>query len=298
MKTLIIGDVHGHFDRLEALLLQEGVIDRCKRCNGNGMQGGDGDFDLSADCPTCHGDGWARTDKDVYVVQLGDLGHVGQDNRTGDMFCYRAAVNGWIDLVLWGNHDRFAIDAGHAFRGCVTPTAETQAYMDELMVQGRYKLAHNAHGWLVTHAGLHVAFRDQQVDMHLKNDVQAFVDWINDADDQWFKLEGLEQKHAIDRAPELAEAFMIRDAVGSKRGGSSRYGGILWRDKTEKLYAPFPQVFGHSAHSKHIVQEFDRVGSTTQKSYCIDIGGRGDREGDKCLAGIYLPDQKVVTVGI
>jgi hypothetical protein len=53
--TLVIGDVHGHLDRLTALLEQEEVIAR----NDS--------------------DGYDRVNHDVRVVQVGDLGHFGAD---------------------------------------------------------------------------------------------------------------------------------------------------------------------------------------------------------------------------
>jgi hypothetical protein len=87
--TLVIGDVHGHDDRLEALLLQEGLIDSDGR----------------------------RLRTNCRIIQLGDLGHYGWNgDEDGDRRCW-AYARRWINVVLWGNHDRATVDAGHAFSG-------------------------------------------------------------------------------------------------------------------------------------------------------------------------------------
>jgi hypothetical protein len=53
------------------------------------------------------------------VVQLGDLGHFGQDGSpTADTLCYKYVTdNRWCDIVLWGNHDRAEVDSSHSSRG-------------------------------------------------------------------------------------------------------------------------------------------------------------------------------------
>src|ERR1035438_3170973 len=79
-RTLVIGDCHGHLDRLEALLLQEGIIREC------------------ADS------GPVRYNREVEVVQLGDLGHYG-DTQARDRSIWAHAPS-WLDVILWGNHDR------------------------------------------------------------------------------------------------------------------------------------------------------------------------------------------------
>lgn len=262
-----IGDVHGHLDRLEALLKQEGLLDRCG----------------------------ARTKKDALVVQVGDLGHFGEgESPTADMLCYRHAYHGWIDVVLWGNHDRYVVDETHAFRGCMRPGLETRHYMDALYREGRYQLAIDAHGFLLTHAGLHSQFKYQSVPDNLKTNLEAFVDWCNDEDERYLESDGWD--------PQLQA---VRDAISRKRGGASSYGGLLWRDITEGLYPGFRQVFGHSASREHIVRYAakdwfsGKPGAAPENpSYCIDIGGKGDLPGDKCLAGIWLPNEEIVRVDL
>src|SRR5687767_7086069 len=122
-RTLVVPDVHGHFDRLLALLSQEGIVD-----------------------PKTE----ERINHDVEVVQLGDLGHFGQGGTpTGDMFCYDVART-WFDIVLWGNHDRAVVDGTHAFTGQEQPRDETYHLMHILDKMGKYKFAWAAHNWLLT----------------------------------------------------------------------------------------------------------------------------------------------------
>lgn len=291
MRTLVIGDLHGHLDRFEALLRQEGLLKRCTGCDGNGQvyasQGG-GWFE----CELCDGDGWRRAGRDkVEIVLVGDIGHFGADGSpTGDMLTYRAAIL-WTDVRLWGNHDRAVVDGGHEFNGYLPPMPETRHYV----AMANLKLAHAAHGFLITHAGLHAAFKSQpNVPPEVKTDPAVFADWINAVSD-------------MNAEPTVAQ-FAVRDAIGRYRGGGANGSGILWRDIDEKLYDGFRQVFGHSASREHIVRYAHRNWYTgkpfvAQKapedtSYCIDVGGKGAMPGDRCLAGIYLPEEKIVRVDL
>lgn len=291
MRTLVIGDLHGHLDRFEALLMQEGLLARCTGCDGYGevyaSQGGGW-----TECEPCVGDGWRRVRRDeVEVVLVGDIGHFGVDGSpTGDLLTLRAA-NLWADVRLWGNHDRAVVDPVHHFSGYLKPLPVTR----ELLAAGDLKLAYAAHGFLITHAGLHVAFRSQpNVPPEVKTDPAAFADWINAANDP--------------DAEATASQIAVRDAVGSYRGGGANGGGILWRDIDEKLYDGFRQVFGHSASREHIVRyahrnwytgkPFVAQAAPEDTSYCIDIGGKSEAPEDRCLAGIYFPDENIVRVDL
>jgi len=122
----VIGDVHGHFDRLQALLDKAGV-----------------------------------TSSDE-VIQLGDLGHFGFDTQQGDAECFASALDlKRPDIVLWGNHDRAVIEPLlHAFRGFRPPHTLVVKSMRELEANGRLVVAAARHGYLLTHAGLHPEYFD------------------------------------------------------------------------------------------------------------------------------------------
>lgn len=292
--TLVIGDCHGHYDRLEALLIQEGILGECPACDSMGAH----------DCPTCDGDGIARINYDVEVVQLGDFGHWGAHNGspTGDILTTKACI-AWCDVMLWGNHDRALIDSAHDFRGYTKPSAEAYHLIKLAQAERKLRLAHSSHGYLFTHAGLHYAFSKQDLPQYLKDDADVFAAWLNINDTLW--LEG----HQEAVSPQFVG---IRDAVSRQRGGSSHNGGIIWRDVTEKLYMGFPQVFGHSADPQHLVRicaqkDFYRTARSSGEdiyhgpsrlSYCIDVGGKGGIPGDHCLAGIWLPSEEIVRVDL
>jgi hypothetical protein len=281
-RTFVIGDVHGHLDRLEALLLVEGIIGRCPECDGAGLvpehcgrSEHEYDCPCEVDCLNCDGDGIARIDHDTFVVQLGDLGHYGaKGSPTGDLLCWRAVYKSrWVDVVLWGNHDRALVDNNHAFKGYVQPSPETTHFIKAMYAAGRLQLAFEAHGHLLTHAGLHKVFKHQKIDPEIKDDLTAFVDWINSEDDKWLDDD---QCHP--------EAAAIRDAIGRKRGGSVDYGGLLWRDSRETLYRGWPQVFGHS--------KGELIRTYNEQSYCIDIGSPDNGR----LAGMWLPSRTFVQI--
>lgn len=149
--TLVIGDVHGHADRLCALLQQEGVLD----------------------------DDGKRIDYGVRVVQVGDLGHFGAGGDShGDHSCYVNAHE-WLDTVLWGNHDRPVVESALSFGGYENPKIyypELYRAVLSLWNSGKMALATHAHGHLITHAGLHPHFERYIPD---DQSLEDFVDEVN-----------------------------------------------------------------------------------------------------------------------
>lgn len=247
------------------------------------------------DCLACFGRGMVRTDKEAEIVLVGDIGHFGRDgSQRGDLWTWEAAL-AWADVILWGNHDRALVSQAHAFGGYTSPLPEVYEIIKEARWQGKLKLAHVSHGFLITHAGLHTVFHMQHAPPHVKNDAAEFATWINAVEDE--------------DAPAHPAQRAVRDAVGFARGGPSHVGGILWRDIDEKLYPKFRQIFGHSADAKkHQIRycgqfahtrDFDYACKTFgELSYCIDIGGKGAVKEDNCLAGIWLPSEEIVRVDL
>lgn len=301
--VLVIGDIHGHLDRFEALLKQEGLIDRCDNCGGGGEIWGpdpneapeylSGDAAISEECKFCDGFGIARVDEGAnHIVLLGDIGHFGLlTSQQADFMSYQVA-DLWADTILWGNHDRAVVQEEHAFRGYGPPLPETKHLMQILRHERKLKLAFAAHGFLFTHAGLHLSWRDTETAVSFDHDDPVEIAaWLNVNDELWFN----------DRDYDMA-LWGVRDAIAHKRGGRADAGGILWRDVNEKLYTwspdhpeRFRQVFGHSADKEHAVrfcgeQRFTRKLDPRDEnpSYCIDVGGKGDNKGDDCLAGLWI----------
>lgn len=294
--ALVIGDIHGHLNRLEGILKQEGILGPCPDCDGFGdiptgeIDPGRCGVDI---CLHCNGDGQRRINHDVDVILVGDIGHFGRGGSpTGDFLTWKYAME-WADVILWGNHDRAVVDPSHTHSGLEKGMIETEHLMRLAMAEGKLKLAVARHGFLITHAGLHSSFRNQKVENNIKHDAGRFVEWIN-------------QVNGIDSLCEPDQAA-VRDAIGRNRGGWSPVGGILWRDINEKLYPGFRQIFGHSAdHKEHKVRYcwenmFTRSDEGLKfmddPSYCIDIGGKSDQRGssENCIAGIWLPSERIVT---
>jgi hypothetical protein len=290
--TLIIGDVHGHLDRFEALLKQEGIIGPCPDCDGFGdiptgqcgdPHDPDNDTPTADMCPYCKGDGQRRINFNVDVVQLGDLGHFGEDaSPTGDELCYKYALD-WIDVVLWGNHDRAIVDGACQFKGYLKPRPTVIHYLKQLANSDRLKFAHTAHGHLITHAGLHARFKYQNVDID-KNDPNAVADWINENDGALWGWENV-----------YPEANAVINAVGRKRNGRAPVGGILWRDRNEKLFDEFPQVFGHSADWEGRILRFNHRQIVPKgKHWCVDIGCKDFPR----LGGVWIDENGVRPVRV
>jgi hypothetical protein len=245
--TFVIGDVHGHLDWLTALLQQEGLLSK------------DGD----------------RLRPEVEVVQLGDFGHWGYATEGEDAVMVGIAPP-WLDVMLWGNHDRaLAEEIRHSFGGYRRP--ENPAVIHQVLAlraSGKLKLAHTAHGYLFTHAGLHPSLLTEP-GAPKDPTAEECAAWLN-------QLES-----SPDREP-------ARDNISHERGGPSFFGGILWRDAKEALAFNFPQVFGHTAHPPK-VRTYRAAGKDQPYSYCIDIGDKGDH-GE--LAGLWLPSETIAEVSV
>lgn len=297
--TFVIGDVHGHYDRLAALLQHAGILGDCEACDGTGdataeitfesgisvyadpkMEQGQIRFESAPPvlCPYCDGDGIVRTNFDARVIQLGDLGHFGgaTGSPTGDYMCYRYADR-WLDTILWGNHDRAVVDSAHAFKGYMHPGGNTKGLMDDLYTKGKLKVAATAHGYLIVHAGVALGwYRQTQV----LDNVEYFTDRLNSLADA--KLAYLKDKKSI----AYPNGAHIIDAVGLVRGGAHPMGGVLWMDWGREKHLqgePFKFICGHTAQKDGEVKE-DEYGN-----YCIDIGGKDNGR----LAGVWLDDGEV-----
>jgi hypothetical protein len=235
MDTLVIGDVHGHYDRMLALLQQEGIVDE----NEN------------------------RINHDVRVIQLGDLGHFGKTgSHTGDYLLYEKAEE-WFDTLLYGNHDLAVVDPRCSFNGYDPGDFKAAKIMKELSEKHFIKLCASAHGFLITHAGLHPNY-----EFNIKGGIGNFVEMVN-----------------------LYPPNNLVFDVSRERGGWDNSGGILWRHITEKL-ADVPQIFGHSVGDK--LKKFPVKGMPNKWSYCIDVGTQNNGR----LMGMWLPEEKVVEVKV
>lgn len=244
-RVFVIADVHGHYDRLVDLLAKAGIADN----QGN------------------------RINRDVEVIQLGDLGHHGDDgNAGGDLFCFRAAVDGLIDIVLWGNHDYAVVSNRHAFHSFRTPREEVRNMMSVLVDQGRLRFAAARHGWLITHAGLGRNVMSEKLMQKHGGDPEKIAEDLNFLGE--LSMGGQFQP--------------LIDAIDPVRGGDEPFGGILWRhwrnDSSVVKLAAVKQICGHTRG--------DDVRVDADGNVCIDIGDKNNGR----LAGVWLPDGKGVII--
>lgn len=264
-STLVIGDVHSNLRALEDLLIQEGIIGPCDACGASGdvSEASEAEF-----CPGCKGDGLTRLNRAVEVVQLGDLGDYRAASMTSDSMIVNFADT-WIDIFLRGNHEE-PVFAGPTFGGYARPLPETKHRLDLWRHERRLLLAYEAHGFLITHAGLgDHAFDDYPTGSLKRSDPWALARWINRKD--------RDLPHKWD-----PNTFPVRDNISWYRGGSDEHGGLLWRDSREGLF-DIRQVFGHTSHELALSQE-----TKAGLSYCIDTSKHGS------LSAIWLPSEKVI----
>lgn len=239
--TLVIGDSHGHYDRLVELLKQEGVVDK---------------------------DTEKRTNRNVRVVHVGDLGHFGRTGSpTGDKLCYEAADD-FFDTLLWGNHDRALVDTWHAFAGIQNPGPYIVEIMNDLIKKGKLVFATSASGYLITHAGVASGFEF----MFGNKDVDEIARELNH--------------------PTMRDSAVV-NWIGASRGGRRTYGGILWRDWHSETLANFPQIMGHTSLGVlHKGRDVTHEWRDEKGNFNIDVGTAHNGR----LRGLWLPSLNLVEV--
>lgn len=210
-----------------------------------------------------------RVNHTVEVVQLGDLGDLRAATQGPDSLCWLAA-DLWLDTVLWGNHER-PIIGGPIFGGYWQPLPEVRERMLLMRHENRLKLAHAAHGFLLTHAGMpdHY-FGGLKTGSLKRSDAEAVARWINRKD--------RERPHKFS----TVNTWDLRDAIGPRRGGYEPSGGLLWRDDLmDPLWNGLPQVYGHTS---------DQLVRVDGSSYNVDLSKHGG------VGAVWLPERRVVTV--
>lgn len=245
-RHLIISDLHGDWQGLEAICRAAGVTDAA-------------DHRLP----------------DTHVVQLGDLIHGGDprhEPRDGvsDFLCARRALELGLDVILIGNHELPLLSPSHGFpRWNGMRPLDESLYMALQDLLDRYRPAVAVGGWLLTHAGLAVELLTPEQRRAVAHQTPADVaDWLCDD----FKARLLRREAAP--SPYSNPLF---DAVGPARAGrGSGYpvGGIFWCDWEELQHTldssafPFPQIVGHTPQLYNGNHGFGVNGD----SWCVDAG--------------------------
>ncbi len=124
MKNLIIGDVHGNFDQLRNLLIEQHVINEYNE----------------------------RINREtIKLYSVGDLID-GDHNRAGDLLCLEYARD-WFDRIAIGNHE-YAFMGGPSFQGLRMYDRELILELLKLEATGLLVPAFQVEDYLVVHAGL------------------------------------------------------------------------------------------------------------------------------------------------
>jgi len=221
---VVISDVHAAHRGLELLLRQVGAIDEAGAKRGT-----------------------------HFVAQLGDLLHLGHRTAEADRQTLAAGTR-WIDLQLLGNHEgfyAFSMDSCW-WNHMATPDQvhpEVLATLTQQAREGRWRIAATIDGWLLTHAGVHPAYRPELGD-EPSGIAQALVTTFAD------------RLAAGQRVP-------VIDCSGPVRGYDPAPGGVLWCDMSEiePLAADnsVRQIVGHTP------QEAPRM--VGDRLWAVDTGG-------------------------
>lgn len=231
--VFVVPDAHGNAELVRGLLEQEGIVEP----------------------------GWsARTDTDVFVLQLGDLANCVASSSQADLEALGLVHSGLINQMLIGNHEH-PYFGGTPFAGFF-PVPEVKESLYRIRDRDGLKVAYEAHGVLVTHAGVGPWARKQL-----------------GTDDPAVMAERLNHNFDVDPRHHLF------NVVGKARRGWNNEGGILWADWSEPKPRKLKQVIGHS------VGDAIRIRWQTR---CIDLGAGKD---SSRIAGAWIrPGGEVQTV--
>ena len=198
---------------------------------------------------TENADHWLKTQSFERVVFLGDFfddfGDDVNDARRTALWL-RDRMERTDDVFLLGNHDaayRFP-DSPDLYCPGFTP-AKSKGIHEILKPShwDRFQLAHEEQGWLLSHAGFHPS-------------------WINGlTGDQILERCTL----ALNRAKKQIPDPLL--GAGMDRGGSERFGGVLWMDWNSLIPIPeINQIVGHTPGK--VVRE---KSTPTSQNYCLDV---------------------------
>jgi hypothetical protein len=217
--VVVVSDVHGDIERLRFVLAELGLID----------------------------DQGQRLPADTTLIQIGDLVD-GRDPADAETLRFGSQV---FDVILAGNHEA-ALLGGKSFGGQPVADPEVRSGLNRLVREDRLQAAYNAHGVLITHAG---------VNRHLyqENDPDRLAEAINE-EFTFFAYRTSHQPTAL-----------FAHTAHRGRGGRDEFGGVLWQDFSQLVQPDqhdptLRQLVGHSVLGG---VEADPDGQVT----CIDTAG-------------------------
>lgn len=215
MKTFVVPDIHGRYDSLRALLLQAGVIN---------------EDDQRTDVAD------SENQRIFRVVSIGDLANATLMDVNGDEQCLSKARD-WFDYLILGNHESGYLFTNMGFNGYYEAPHLKSLYC-QLEREGIVVPAVAIGNTLLTHAGVHEYFEFGTAG-------EAF-DAIYDVWENYFRYQDdIDTKFYFRKQIEIPKALLL-DAVSSRRGGATPFGGFLWSDWQEPKNVKFNQIVGHT----------------------------------------------------
>ena len=190
----------------------------------------------------------------VTVIQMGDILDLGYFNHEADFYTKTRHL---IDVQMIGNHEwpAFAPNSGAVqFNGWDDRDRDAEILVKRDFREGRFVAAHHVGDWLLVHAGLHPA-------------MQAAAGLTGTAEDIANSLNELLLNDPSNT---------IFNAIGERRGGGAKFGGIFWNDITDlnEAYAnggEVKQVCGHSSYGETGEQVEDTLWMIDTKGGCAAL---------------------------
>lgn len=242
--TFVLPDAHGNAHVLRSLLEREGIIEQ------------DWNLDRSLAVATR-----VKTRGEVEVVQIGDLANCVRESVREDCDALDLVTSGLIDVMLVGNHEH-PYFGGPRFGGYY-PDVRVSDRLRRLNQRGGLKAAHAVGDVLISHAGLTSYW------------LREFGAWEMTAE---------EIAEYTNRTWQSDSQAMIFSAIGRRRWGGEREGGILWSDWDETKPRHLRQIVGHT-----VGREVRRKAGAT----CIDLGA--GKHGWN-IAGVWIRDGEIEIV--
>jgi hypothetical protein len=201
-------------------------------------------------------------DPDTHVIFVGDIANLGHGTRKQDTLALDTAI-AYGDEFILGNHEApFVVHGMSGFAGMHRPSSLDDGTQYALRaLRSRWQAATSVDGWLITHAGLHPHWQER------------FPEIPENA------ARELNERLAI--TMKGGARFEVIEAIGSYRGGSGEFGGVLWMDAWELMEDlddnHIKQVFGHTALRSTFNPSVDnRPRCIENQFWMVDVGSGED----------------------
>jgi hypothetical protein len=218
-------------------------------------------------------DYWLRTQEYERVIFMGDFfDHYGDNvtdaRRTARWL--RDRMDSSDDVFLLGNHDASYMFPNNSQLECPGFTkAKARGIWEILKPEHwrRFRLVHAEQGWLMSHAGFHPVWIDEDLALVwlLRKRVSGAA--FHPAWNEEATVERIMAR--CDKAMQNAKMHVVDPilGMGQDRGGGQLFGGPLWMDWDNLLpIQGINQIVGHTPGS-----EVREKITPASKNYCLDV---------------------------